>query len=151
MPARTQIRGPASTAASTRFAYGNAGYRPGDGGLFGAADQGEARGAPVSLTGRDDRGSDASGRNLANLSQQLLGELPALRIVNLEGHFGGLDQRPSDAAYAEGRGQLAQWADLGGEGFRSHACDGVPSVLAVQSLPGRLPYIARRRIVRGDT
>ena len=65
-----------------------------------------------------------SGRDLADLAQQLLGELPALRVVNLEGPFGGLDQRPSDAAYAEGRRQLAQLADLGGEGFRSHACDG---------------------------
>ena len=63
-------------------------------------------------------------RNLADLAQQLLGELPALRVVNLEGPLGCLDQRPSHAPYAERRRQLAQLADLGGEGFRSHVCNG---------------------------
>ena len=65
------------------------------------------------------------GRDLADLAQQLLGELPALRVVNLEGPLGGLDQRPSDTANPERWDEVAELSDLGGEGFGSHACDGI--------------------------
>jgi hypothetical protein len=50
-----------------------------------------------------DRCSDVSGRNLADLAEKLLGQFSALRVVNLEGPFSGLDQRPSDAANPERR------------------------------------------------
>jgi hypothetical protein len=70
------------------------------------------------------RGLEASGWDSANLTEKLLCELPSLRVVDLEGLLGSLNQRPSDSAYAEGWRELAELADLSGEGFRNHALDG---------------------------
>jgi hypothetical protein len=65
-----------------------------------------------------------SGRDLADLSEELFGEFPALRVVDLECLLGGLDEGASHAAETEGGCQVAKLADLGGQGFRSHISDG---------------------------
>ena len=64
-----------------------------------------------------------SGRDLADLTKQLLGNLPTLGIVDFECLLGGLDQGPSDGADAEGRGQLAELSDLSGKGLGSHVSE----------------------------
>jgi len=68
----------------------------------------EQRGAPVGF-GAIDRGSDASGRDLADLAEELRGELSALRVVDLECLLGGLDQRASDDADPERRRCSRSW------------------------------------------
>ena len=66
-------------------------------------------------------GYDLSGRDLADVPQQLLGELPTLWVVDFERLLRGLDQRPSDTANPECWGEVAELSNLGGESFRSHS------------------------------
>ena len=65
-----------------------------------------------------------SGRDLSDLSEELLSDLSALRVVDLEGLLGRLDERASDAAQPERGRQVSKLTDLSGEGFRGHAPDG---------------------------
>jgi hypothetical protein len=51
------------------------------------------------------------GRDLADFAQQLLGEFPTRRIVDLERLLGGLNQRPSDTASPEDWCEIAELSD----------------------------------------